>query len=67
MLRLLVHFTELAERAVTQGIAPAVIAALPILRRLQRLAEEVGEDQIKQIDVLWDQLEAAFAELEGAQ
>jgi V/A-type H+-transporting ATPase subunit A len=67
MLRLLVHFTELAERAVADGIAPAEIAALPMLRRLQRLGEEVGEDQIKQIDALWDQLETAFAELGGAQ
>ena len=63
MLRLLVRFTELAERAVSDGVAPAAIAALPMLRRLQRLGEEVGEDQIKHIDVLWDQLEAAFAEL----
>jgi V/A-type H+-transporting ATPase subunit A len=67
MLRLLVRFTELAERAVGEGVAPAVVASLPMVRRLQRLGEEVGEDQIKQIDALWDQLEAGFAELEREQ
>jgi V/A-type H+-transporting ATPase subunit A len=63
MLRLLVRFTELADAAVAGGVAPADIAALPILRRLQRLGEEVGEDAIQQLDALWDQLELAFAEL----
>ncbi len=65
MLRLLVRFTELADAAVGSGVTPAAIAALPILRRLQRLGEEVGEDAIPQLDVLWDQLEMAFADLAG--
>jgi V/A-type H+-transporting ATPase subunit A len=65
MLRLLVRFTELTDAAVAAGIAPDAIAGLPIVRRLQRLGEEVGEDDLKQLEVLWDQLEAAFAELEA--
>ncbi len=65
MLRLLVRFTELAEGAVADGIAPDVIQGLPILRRLQRLGEEVGEHDLPQLEVLWDQLEAAFADLQG--
>ena len=65
MLRLLVHFTELAERAVADGITPDIIAALPIVRRLQRLGEEVGEDDLEQMEVLWEHLEIAFADLRG--
>ena len=49
------------------GVNPDDISGLPILRRLQRLGEEVGEADLPELDVLWDQLETAFAKLSGGE
>jgi V/A-type H+-transporting ATPase subunit A len=67
MLRLILRFTELAEEAVSRGVGPEEIAQMPVLRRLQRLGEEVGEDQLDSMNVLWEQLETAFARLQGSE
>ncbi|MGB0085308.1 MAG: V-type ATP synthase subunit A [Rhodomicrobiaceae bacterium] len=46
MLRLVIRFIDLAFAALKRGAAPEDIAAMPIYRRLQRMGEEVGEDQL---------------------
>jgi V/A-type H+/Na+-transporting ATPase subunit A len=63
MLSVLLHFMDHAEAAVAAGLAPARLAALPMLRTLQRLGEEFGEDDLlrlrqlpRQIDYEIDQL-----------
>jgi V/A-type H+-transporting ATPase subunit A len=64
MLGVLLHFMDRAEAAVAAGVAPAKIAALPLLRQLQRLGEEFGEEDLlrlrqlpRQIDYEFDQLQ----------
>lgn len=64
MLAVLLHFMDRAEAAVGAGVAPAKIAALPLLRQLQRLGEEFGEEDLlrlrqlpRQIDYEFDQLQ----------
>jgi V/A-type H+-transporting ATPase subunit A len=60
MMRLLHRFEELARAAVGLGLAPAQIAALPVLRRLQRMGEEIAEDDWQGFDELARDLEHAF-------
>ncbi|NGX17052.1 V-type ATP synthase subunit A [Wenzhouxiangella sp. XN24] len=64
MLRLMMQFIDLAEAAVERGIAPAKIAAMPILRKLQRLGEEFGEDQLEDKPKVATEIGEAFNELE---
>jgi V/A-type H+-transporting ATPase subunit A len=64
MLRIFMRFIELAGEALEAGVSPEQIAELPILRRLQRLGEELGEDQIDSIEKLWHSLETDFESLE---
>lgn len=65
MLGLLVRFVDLAEKAVSQGAAPDRVANLPIFRTLQRLGEELGEEQVDRIMQLHAELDRDFAALEG--
>jgi len=64
MLRLMMQFIDLAEAAVERGIAPAKIAAMPILRKLQRLGEEFAEDQLDDKPKVATEIGEAFNELE---
>jgi len=64
MLGVLLHFMDRAEAAVAAGVAPVRLATLPLLRQLQRLGEEFGEDDVlrlrqlpRQIDYEFDQLQ----------
>jgi V/A-type H+/Na+-transporting ATPase subunit A len=64
MLAVLLHFADRADAAVAAGVPPVRLAALPMLRQLQRLGEEFGEDDLlrlrqlpRQIDYEFDQLQ----------
>jgi len=63
MLKLIVRFIALAEAALERGVALQAIAELPALRRLQRMGEEIGEDQLQKFGELNASVEAAMAEL----
>ena len=65
MLRLLMHFLESAQAAVQRGVAPDDISSLPILRRLRRLGEEMGEEQIATAKEFWKAIDDEFHELQG--
>jgi len=67
MARLLARFIERTERALGDGATPEAIAAMPLLRRLARMGEEIDErdkasmrERFAQLEA---QLEAAFDEL----
>lgn len=64
MMRLLGRFVDLAEQAVAQGQAPERIAQLEVFRKLQRMGEEIAEDQPQRFGQLGDLLEQAFAQLQ---
>lgn len=66
MLRLVMRFVALAREAVARGARPEAIAALPVLRRLQRMGEDIGEAELARFGELWPQLERELAEVSGA-
>lgn len=63
MMGLLVRFMERAEAAVSAGVAVERIAGLSVTRRLQRMGEEIGEEEFERFDALDGLLEADFATL----
>ena len=63
MLKLIVRFITLAEAALERGAALQEMTELPLLRRLQRMGEEIGEDQLQKFDELGASIGAAMAGL----
>jgi V/A-type H+-transporting ATPase subunit A len=63
MLKVLIRFIALAEAALQRGVALQAVVELPLLRRLQRMGEEIGEDQLQKFGELGVSVEAAMAGL----
>jgi len=63
MLKLILRFIALAEAALKRGVAPQAIADLAVMRRLQRMAEEIGEGQLDKFGELGASVDAAMAGL----
>jgi V/A-type H+-transporting ATPase subunit A len=63
MMALLMHFIDTAGAAVDRGVNVDDIAALPLLRQLRRLGEEVAEDDLEATTRLRAQVGEAFQEL----
>jgi V/A-type H+-transporting ATPase subunit A len=63
MMRLLGRFIDLAEAAQAAGVAPERIAALPGLRALQRMGEEIADHELARFAELQARLEGEFARL----
>jgi len=52
---------------VEQGVPLSAITELPILRRLQRMGEEVSEQELDEFQNLSRQLETELGKLEGTE
>jgi V/A-type H+-transporting ATPase subunit A len=63
MMRLLVHFIELAESAAAFGVMPEQIAALDVMRPLSRMGEDIGENELERLAELERRVDQAFATL----
>ena len=63
MLKLILRFIELAGTALDRGVSPQAIAELDVMRRLQRMGEEIGEDNLDRIPLLLAELESQVAQL----
>ena len=63
MMRLVARFVDRAEAAVGAGVHPERIAALPCLRPLQRMGEEIGDDELPRLAELEARLDREFAAL----
>jgi len=63
MMKLLARFITLAEAALAHGATPEALAALPVLRPLQRMGEDIGDHQLPLFDQLAARLEREFAPL----
>ncbi len=63
MLKLILRFIALAEDALANGVPPQRIAELDALRRLQRMGEEIGENEQEKFSDLAESVEAAMASL----
>ncbi|MCA3250734.1 MAG: V-type ATP synthase subunit A [Pseudomonadota bacterium] len=66
MMRLVGRFVDRAEAAVGAGVHPERIAALPCLRPLQRMGEEIGDDELPRLAELEARLDREFAALAPA-
>ena len=64
MLQLMSRFVDAAQRSLAQGVKVPDIASLPILRKLKRLGEDIGDDEIEKFEVLEKELDDAFGQLE---
>jgi V/A-type H+-transporting ATPase subunit A len=62
-MRRLGRFIDLAEAALAAGVEPDRIAGLACLRALQRMGEEIGDDNLAQIAELEARVGREFAPL----
>jgi len=67
MLRLVIRFIDLAFEALERGADPDDIAGLTVYRRLQRMGEDIGEDEIARFDDLRSELDDQLGELEARE
>jgi V/A-type H+-transporting ATPase subunit A len=63
MMRLLGRFIDLAEAALAAGVEPDRMAGIGCLRELQRMGEEIADDQLPRLAELEARLERDFAQL----
>ena len=63
MMRLIARFIRISDEAVSRGIDVEEISAMPILRRLRRMSEEIGEENIAALKKLANEVDEAFSEL----
>jgi len=63
MLKVLLQFFDLSASAVEAGVDAADIASSDFFRRLSRMGEEIGEDQIPQFEELGRQVEQGLTTL----
>ncbi len=66
MMRLLGHFIDRCRQALDDGVDVAAIEAMPILRRLRRMGEEIGDDAVERFEDLHTEVDAAVAALYGS-
>jgi V/A-type H+-transporting ATPase subunit A len=64
MMTALARFIELAEQTVAKGVAVDALTRLPVLRRLTRMGEELGESALGEYKSLEQELEHALSQLE---
>ncbi|MGB5304850.1 MAG: V-type ATP synthase subunit A [Gammaproteobacteria bacterium] len=63
MMQMIIRFIELSEAAVEQRISVETISALPVMRRLQRMGEDIDDDHLDSFVALRDDLDAEFTRL----
>jgi V/A-type H+-transporting ATPase subunit A len=63
MMRLLDRFFDLAEQAIAAGVAPADIAQMACVRPLQRLGEDIADNELARFDALQAAIEREFVAL----
>jgi V/A-type H+-transporting ATPase subunit A len=63
MMRLISRFIELSQQAIERQVDIENITSLPILRRLRRMNEDIGEDDMDKFETLRKEMENIFAKL----
>jgi len=66
MMRLLGRFIDLADAALAAGADPESIGAIGCMRKLQRMGEEIADDQLQVMADLQARMEREFAQLAPA-
>jgi V/A-type H+-transporting ATPase subunit A len=65
MMRLIGRFIELSDQALAAGLGPDRIVRLDCMRALQRMAEEIGNDELQRFVELEARVEREFAGIAG--
>jgi len=60
MMQIITRFIKLSENAIELGITLEAISALAVMRRLMRMGEEIGEDDLDKFDQLRAELDHGF-------
>jgi V/A-type H+-transporting ATPase subunit A len=63
MMKLITYFIDQSGKAVTTHIRVEDIAALPVMRRLRRMGEEIGENELEKFDALRRELDDECSQL----
>ncbi|MDH3532320.1 MAG: V-type ATP synthase subunit A [Gammaproteobacteria bacterium] len=63
LLQAILHFVDKATRSLEAGTELADIAAMPVLRQLQRASEEIPEDKLQRFQMLIRRLDEDFGRL----
>ncbi|HSM30274.1 MAG TPA: V-type ATP synthase subunit A, partial [Woeseiaceae bacterium] len=67
LVRVILHFVDRAGQALEHDVDLDRIAAMPVLRRLQRASEEIPEEKVAQFRLLMARLDEEFDQLERKQ
>jgi V/A-type H+-transporting ATPase subunit A len=63
MMQMISHFIRLSRNAIELEHSVESLSALPVMRKLRRMGEEIGEDDMDRFDDLRDELDEAFEQL----
>jgi len=63
MMKLISHFIDLSEKAIAQQVSVDALNSLPVMRRLRRMGEEIGDDEPGKFDALRQELEVECTRL----
>jgi V/A-type H+-transporting ATPase subunit A len=63
MLKVIELFLQQATRAVQSGVDPDTLTGLPITRRIQRMGEDIGNDNLEALAQLMHNIHDVFSEL----
>ena len=63
MMQMINRFIKHSENAVEMNISVETITALPVMRKLMRMGEEIGEDDLEKYNELRMELDTAFTDL----
>jgi len=63
MMKLITYFIDQSKKAVAAGVRVEDIAVLPVMRRLRRMGEEIGEDKLDKFDELRQTLDNECSQL----
>ncbi len=63
MMKLIIYFIDQSAKAVARNVSVEAISALPVMRRLRRMGEEIGDDELEKFDELRLELDAECTQL----
>ena len=63
MMKLITYFIDQSGQAVAANVSVEDIAALPVMRRLRRMGEEIGEEELEKFDALRQTLDSECSKL----
>ena len=63
MMNMISQFIDLSEAAIEQQVDVEAINQLPVMRRLRRMGEDIGEDEMNKFDQLRNDMVSEFTQL----